>query len=651
MHYRRATDGVSGRGTLVVMTIADLDGDIGRVLGGRYRIIAPIGAGASARVFLADDVTLRRRVAVKVLHDALADDDAFLRRFRAEAHAAASLNHPHVLGVYDWGHDEVPFLVTEYLAGGSLRAILSSGTLLTPSQGLLVGLEAGRGLDYAHGQGLVHRDIKPANLLFGEGARLRIADFGLARALAEAGWTEPDGSLVGTVRYAAPEQARGEKVGPAADVYALALVINEAISGEVPFASDTAVATLMARADTPFEPHIDTGPMQGALRRAGALDPADRPSASDFVSMLMQSASELSRPDPIPLVGALGPSAAEAANHATRFGETIAPSAAGSEAVEGGSPKALKRSKSSVAGSGRKRRRWLWVILASITVAAAAAGGVAAWSAAQPVNHDIPAFAGSDSNTVITRIAELGWVTKSVDVRQNGTTDGEVVGTDPEAGTTLEEGETITVYVSLGPELAIVPELAGAALSDAQAQLTEAGLKPGAVTRIDSETVPADSVIEVRLAAGVTELEPGMPVDLVVSKGPKKRFVPDIPASGGIDEASTALLAEGLNPVESHDNSESVPAGQVIGFSPTVGAQVERGTDVTVIISDGPAPREIPNVIGLDVTEATKVLQDAGFVVNGVQGNLAKPVLATDPPAGEVHAYGTEVVIATELKP
>jgi len=651
MHLLGATGGVPGKGTLVTMTIADLEGDIGRVLGGRYRIVAPIGVGASARVFLADDVTLRRRVAVKVLHDGLADDDAFLRRFRAEAHAAASLNHPHVLGVYDWGHDEVPFLVTEYLAGGSLRAIISSGTLLTPSQGLLVGLEAGRGLDYAHGQGLVHRDIKPANLLFGEGARLRIADFGLARALAEAGWTEPDGSMIGTVRYAAPEQARGEKVGPAADVYALALVINEAISGEVPFVADTAVATLMARADTPFEPHIDTGPMQGALRRAGDLDPAARPPAGEFVAMLMQSASALSRPDPIPLVGALDPSAAKAANHATRFGEATGAISKEGPAVSRRRGRSTKSRSGGAVGVATKRRRWPWIILAAVLVAGSAAGGYAAWLASQPVTHEIPEFVGTGSNTAITRIAELGWVSKTVDVRQDGTTNGEVVRTDPASGQTLEEGEAVTVYVSLGPKLSLVPELAGSTYADAQVMLEDAGLTVGNVVRVTSETVPADSVIEVTLAAGVTELDPGTPVDLVVSTGPAKRLVPEIPAGGSIDAASAAILAEGLNPVEAHENSETVPAGQVIRLSPSSGAQVERGTDVTVVISDGPAPRAIPNVIGLDVTEATQALQDKGFVVVGVQGNLAKPVLATDPPADEVHAYGTEVVIATELKP
>ncbi len=620
------------------MTIGDLDGEIGRVLGGRYRIVAPIGSGASARVFLADDVTLRRRVAVKILHDALAGDDTFLRRFRAEAHSAASLNHPHVLGVYDWGHDDVPYLVTEYLAGGSLSSILTSGTLLTPSQGLLVGLEAGRGLEYAHQQGLVHRDIKPANLLFGEGSRLRIADFGLARALAEAGWTEPDSSMVGTVRYAAPEQARGERVGPPADVYALALVINEAISGEVPFVSDTAVATLMARAETPFEPHLDTGPMQGALRRAGSLRPEDRPSAGEFVSLLMQSASSLSRPDPIPLVGALDPDSARAANDATRLGAVP-----GSESDDSPPP-----AKGSSRGQGR-RHRWPWMVAAVLLVALAAAGGTAAWLASQPVTHPIPDLAGVGEAGAAVQIDELGWLLEVVDVREEGTIEGEVVSTEPVAGTTLEEGETVTIYVSLGEELVVVPTLIGVSFDEAADRLESVGLEVGQVIREHSETVPFDQVIEVGLAAGVTELDPGTSIGLLVSDGPARRFVPDVPVSLDVAEATDVLLQAGFSPVESHRNSESVPAGRVIDFLPSPGALEDRGTTVEVIVSDGPAPRPIPNVIGLDVSEATEILQADGFVVTGVQGNVALPVLATDPPADEVHAFGTAVVIATQL--
>src|SRR5918997_4407347 len=208
---------------------------IGRVLGGRYRLLSPLGSGASAQVYLADDVRLRRQVAVKILHPALADDESFLRRFRAEAQSAASLSHPHLLAVYDWsGDDETPFLVTEYLSGGSLRGVLDGGHRLSPSQALVVGLEAAQALDRAHRQGFVHRDIKPANLLFGGDARLRIADFGLARAIAEAGWTEPTGAVLGTARYSSPEQARGEPLDGRSDVYSLGLTLVEADPGSVP---------------------------------------------------------------------------------------------------------------------------------------------------------------------------------------------------------------------------------------------------------------------------------------------------------------------------------------------------------------------------------------------------------------------------------
>lgn len=282
-----------------------MSAEIGRVLGGRYRLVAPIGLGASAQVFLADDVRLRRRVAVKMLHDALAGDAEFLRRFRAEAQAAAALSHPNVMAVYDWGDEEIAFIVTEYLAGGSLRALLDRGELLSPSQALTIGLEAARALDYAHRRGFVHRDIKPANLLFGEEQRLRIADFGLARALAEAAWTEPQGAMLGTARYASPEQAKGEKLSGKADVYALALVLVEAVTGTVPFTADTTLGTLMARVDRPLEVPDALASLQGILTRAGHPDPEERIDARTLAAGLLRAAKGLPRPAPLPLAGAL----------------------------------------------------------------------------------------------------------------------------------------------------------------------------------------------------------------------------------------------------------------------------------------------------------------------------------------------------------
>jgi hypothetical protein len=244
-------------------------------------------------------------VAAKVLHAALADDEAFLRRFRAEARAAAALNHPNIMAVYDWGQDpDVPYLITEYLGGGSLRALLNQSGPLTPAQALMVGLEAARGLEYAHRRGFVHRDIKPANLLFDEDARLRIADFGLARALAEATWTEPVGAVLGTAKYASPEQARGESLDGRSDVYSLALVVVEAATGRVPFAADTTIGTLMARVDRDTPVPDELGALAGPLRWAGAADPARRPDAAEFGAALMAAASAYDRPAPLALAGA-----------------------------------------------------------------------------------------------------------------------------------------------------------------------------------------------------------------------------------------------------------------------------------------------------------------------------------------------------------
>ncbi|HEY1733358.1 MAG TPA: serine/threonine-protein kinase, partial [Acidimicrobiales bacterium] len=279
---------------------------VGRVLGGRYRLVRAIGSGASAHVYVADDTALRRRVAVKVLHPGLADDHAFLRRFRAEAQTVAALRHPNILRVYDWGEDEgSPYLVSELLEGGSLCSLLDAKHLLTPSQATAIGLAAADALDYAHRRGLVHRDIKPANLLFDEEGRLSVADFGLARALAEASLTEPAGAVVGTARYAAPEQLSGEVLDSRADVYSLALVLTEATSGIVPFAVDTPLGTRMARIARRLEVPPSAGPLVPILEAAGTVAPGDRLDAAGLVRQLGSLARSLPPPGPLPLAGPL----------------------------------------------------------------------------------------------------------------------------------------------------------------------------------------------------------------------------------------------------------------------------------------------------------------------------------------------------------
>ncbi|MDP9073019.1 MAG: serine/threonine protein kinase, partial [Actinomycetota bacterium] len=260
---------------------------VGRVLGNRYRLTRPLGTGASAHVYVAEDVTLRRRVAVKVLHPALADDEAFQRRFQAEARVVAALRHPGIVRVYDWGDDGgAPYLVMELLEGGSLRALLDRGHLLSPAQAARVGADSARALDYAHRRGLVHRDIKPANLLFDDEGHVSVADFGLARALAEATWTEPVGTMLGTARYAAPEQLSAVGLDGKADVYALALVLVEAMTGKVPFSADTTIGTLMARVDKALPVPDEAGPLAPVIARAGTAGPAERIDAGELAAGL-----------------------------------------------------------------------------------------------------------------------------------------------------------------------------------------------------------------------------------------------------------------------------------------------------------------------------------------------------------------------------
>ena len=516
------------------MAMSRLTDRVGQVLSERYRLLAPIGTGASASVYLADDVTLRRRVAVKILHAALAEDEAFLRRFRAEAQAAAALNHPNVMAVFDWGHDDVPFLVTEYLGGGSLRTILDQGRLLTPAQSLVVGLQAARGLDYAHRRGFVHRDIKPANLLFDEEARLRIADFGLARALAEAAWTEPQGAVLGTARYASPEQARGETLDGRSDVYSLALVMIEAVTGRVPFSGDTTIGTLMARVDQPVDVPESLGPLRVPLLEAGVTRPADRPDAAEFTRALMIAAEQLDQPEPIVLAGAMVHDHDVVADRDPTVmrnpdAEPDIMSAPPGTVIDGIRviPDGDERSRS--AGDDQSppltrlvpdgdgdtdadrrgrartgRRRWRVVTLSILLVLALAGAGATWWFDVRVPSHTVPPLVGTNVVALDRTVGHDNWVVRRTNVTQDGTVPGQILAQSPTAGSHLRENGVLALTVSMGPPPVAVPtDLAGKPLVAATSELQADGLAVGPLTYQYDETHPHDIVL------GVAGAQPG----------------------------------------------------------------------------------------------------------------------------------------------
>ena len=632
---------------------------VGQVLGGRYRLLAPIGTGASATVYLADDVVLRRRVAVKVLHDALAGDSAFLRRFEAEARAAAALNHPHIMAVHDWGQGDVPYLVTELLDGGSLRSLLDRGARLDPAQARQIGVDAARALDHAHRRGFVHRDIKPANLLFDEEGMVRIADFGLARALAEAAWTEPAGAVLGTARYASPEQAQGATLDGSSDVYSLGLVLIEAVTGAVPFTADTTLGTLMARIGRPVPVPEAMGALVPALRAAGAPDPADRPDAAEFATLLMAAgdlgpvarlplvATTALRPDeldprePTTIYVPVGASGGPVFADATVSASSTAPTAVVAQPptrrvdriadVAGGAPNDLRP----------RRRRLLVGVLAALAVVA----GAGAFALLRTPTHTVGSYvdlsldeARSELEAKGLRVATESQVSETVPVDV-------VLGQDPPAGTTLKEGSTVTLVVSSGPPPVAVPtDLVGMTVEQATASLTRAGLRLGTLTDAFDENVAKGIVLS--LAPGVGTTAPkGSAVPLVVSAGARPRTIPDGLVGRPIAEVTAQLDSLGLKVKRIDDWSETVPESVVMAVDPAAGQSVAKGSTVDVTVSKGKRPVTIPaSVIGQACGTGASTLQGLGLVVN--INPFGATVRSVNPSAGSQVRVGSTVTIS-----
>jgi serine/threonine-protein kinase len=624
-------------------------------------------------VYLADDVSLHRRVAIKVLHPALATDESFLKRFRAEARAVAALNHPNILQVYDWGEEQgEPYLVLEYLAGGSLRQMFDAGVKLSQSQAIDVGIEAAAGLDYAHRRGLIHRDIKPANLLFDADGRLRIADFGLARALAEASWTEPEGAMLGTARYAAPEQGGGAWVlDGKADVYSLALVLYEAVTGESPFIGDTTVTTLMARVGALLPEHAALGPLNDILVWAAAPEVAERYDAAQFGVRLRALAGDLPDPEPLPTVGA-GPDVAAArptgngrlpsATDRPRLGSDQTalgvPESAADGPLDDTGRRRWRRRREPVAAASdpRPRHRLRWV-LATLAAAALILGLVLATDGKlfKP-SHPVPPLVGKSVTAARAAVRPGGFT-----LRVSGTTtsitisQGLIVRQVPTAvrgghRVTAPQGSTIRVVVSSGPPPVAIPNVASFTdCHDAVQALAADHL-------VGSCPPSAEQYSSTVATGGVLGTSPsgtalyGSAVTVILSKGHAPVAIPAVtgPAST-FATAQAALAAAGFTATEAKAYNPTVPVGQVIDTNPASSAGPQPyGSAVTVDISLGPQPVTVPNLVGNSVAAATSALNGLGLKVAGPYGPPGSTtVLSTDPAAGASVQPGTTVNLYT----
>ena len=618
--------------------VADLTG---RVLAGRYRLLAPIGAGASGRVYVADDVRLRRRVAIKVLHAALAEDAGFIRRFRAEAQVAASLHHPNVMAVFDWGDDEVPFMVLELLTGGSLRSLLDSGARLTTSQAVHVGRQVTSALEFAHARGVVHRDIKPANLLFDEHGIVRVADFGLARALAEASWTEPAGAVVGTVRYAAPEQATGAPLDGRADLYSLAIVLTESVTGAVPDIAETAIGTLAARASTPLIAPLALGRLGPVIERAGRPDPAERyPDAATMGEALTDAARTLAPPQPLPLSGLFGDFDT---GEPTQLGRRL--QVFDQDAPDQPEPRELVVRERPRRTPGAQPM--VSVVVAVVVVLALAFVGYAfATAGSASGNVPVPSLVGmkldGDAGAKV-RLADAG---RGVGVTPRGADDpvGTVIAQSPAPGRFVDAHGDVRLIVSKGPPPVPIPDMSNVGSVDAAvAALQQAGFTVTQVHRYD-DTVPAN---------GIIATQPSFPakaprdstVTLIVSDGPQPVTVPDV-SGGSYDDAAAKLGGLKFAVTRRDDFSSTVDKDKVIGTDPAAGTSAARGAPVTIIVSKGPELVTVPDVRGKTLEAAVAQLQGLGLVVDTTGYLPGRVVRIQDPAAGSQIAKGSKVTLA-----
>lgn len=674
--------------------MAGFEGDlIGRALSARYRLTDLLGTGSSARVYLADDVQLSRRVAVKVLHASLAEDPEFLRRFRVEAEALGQLDHENIVTVHDFNDgnnalNEPPYLVTNYLEGGSLRNLLDQGYRLTPSQAVRLGLDAARGLASAHARGYVHRDVKPANLLFTMAGRACVADFGLARAKAEAARTEADGALFGTMRYISPEQVTGDS-SEKSDVYSLALVIVESVTGVVPFSRDNWQSTVFARTREDLRAPEVLGSLASIINAAGVRDPALRIDAETFAVQLEDVARALPRANPLPLDGAriLARGRMLDGRDPTRLlsgrgSVALEPAMAVSRMTSMGSSSIDGASASSVFDQS---------LFDDETVAPTAKA--ASPSAAPEMRQGVSATSStSGSDTGSDRETSL-----VVDLRDDGSevlsvavarpTEGGEIRTavhppkpirrlDPPSSVEVGPGRFSptsrfprllaavallallagvigALVVSRQPELRDVPSVEGIAVGAAIARIETNNLVAVKEPPIYDATVASGVVISQK-PLPARRVKKGDSVSIVISKGQEPIAVPDL--AGLTFDQSTAVLARTpgltMGSPPRFVSSETVARGMVISWSPR-GPQLP-GTTVNLVVSSGPATVLIPKVSGLSSPAAKAALPpklNVTVVETFADGTPKGLVIGTNPKSGSQVDATSNVRLFVSLGP
>ncbi|MGW4360104.1 Stk1 family PASTA domain-containing Ser/Thr kinase [Streptomyces californicus] len=631
---------------------------VGQLLDGRYRIEARIAVGGMATVYRAVDTRLDRVLALKVMHPALATDVSFVERFIREAKSVARLAHPNVVAVFDQGaQGAYVYLAMEYVAGCTLRDVLRERGALQPRAALDILEPVLAALGAAHRAGFVHRDMKPENVLIGDDGRVKVADFGLVRAVGTA--TDTTNSLLGTVSYLAPEQIEHGSADTRSDVYACGVVLYEMLTGAKPHTGENAAQVIYRHLNSDVPPPSAAVPglpvaLDTLVASATARNPEVRP--HDAVLLLAETREARAGLTEAEL-DAVPPQALSDTHDGADDRTSVIPRAL--PADDAGTVHRTSRLETPPAVSAARRRpllrrgpfagphRTLILVLTAVLLTLGIGTGV--WYINSGQFTQVPSLLGQTQQEAEQRIARAGLDLKGVErVFSDSVERGSVVRSVPASGNRIRGNGSVKLVVSRGPEIVRVPDVVGSSLADARRSLKKVGLVPGMVTKEFSEDVARGEVVRTDPRAG-TDRNPDTAVALVVSKG-APIDVPDVTGLS-VEDATAELEAEGLRaevlPGRVHSTEVK---GDIAEQSPGEGTEAAEGDTVELTVSEGPRMLDVPDVTGRDVDEARSTLEEAGFEVEVDRPFLSfsDTVASQSVDGGEQAPEGSTITVKTK---
>ena len=538
----------------------------GKVINSRYRLITPLGSGTLAQVYLADDIRVRKQTIVKVFDEPFRSGNDVQDDFQISLQDLARTSHPNLINILDWGSGEISYIVTEFLAGGDLKAMLQQDASLSVAQITLIMMEILKGTSYLHERGKVHGGLKPENVIFSLNGDLKLSDTGIGSVSAKYFSSE----LVTEGPYVSPELSQGGLLSPAADVYAIAAIFKELIHTKLPESKNTGEAQ-----------EIDSElleELEAVFASALSAKASERPTANALLKITSEVNIKNAKPALLPVQNSLNLNFLEAFDDKP-------------EAIAVGDKSNFKaRLKRATLYLKSHLRRWLWLLVMAILIAGTAFL-INSGNAEEEIRvQTVPEVAGLQASELIDQFDDY-WVLEEALTREDGTRNGQILRTIPTAGMELAEGEILTYFISLGPELRNIPlGFAGLTIDEAESMLLEARLRLGEISQVPNEKIAIGLVIGP--ATSSTELPTGSEVDIQISSGPELRTIPDALIGRPYESVETAIVLEGLQAKRTEVFHPTIRSGTVIRLEPTSGSELLRDGVVEIFVSQGPETME-----------------------------------------------------------